>query len=336
MKAAWLKLPATLDSLQFGEREEPAVTPGKVKVRWHASSLNFHDYAVVIGGLPNVDDRIPLSDGAGEVVAVGEGVTQWQVGDRVMSLFFPLWQDGAATVDNTLTMTGDTIDGCAAQYSVLAPEALTAMPEHLSYAEAASLPCAALTAWRALIVECGIKPGDRVLVQGSGGMSLFALQFARMAGAEVFATSSSAEKLERLRALGAHHLINYRDDADWGNTVRRLSGGGVDHVVDVGGHSTLDHSLNAVRVGGNIVMVGVLGGFNATLNLGRLIGKQPRLQPIAVGSRAMQLAMNHSIALSGMRPVLDRTFPLSQLADAFRYQESGQHFGKIVIDLAAD
>jgi NADPH:quinone reductase-like Zn-dependent oxidoreductase len=335
LKVATLKRPATLASLRVVERDEPAVAPGRVKVRWHASSLNYHDYAVVTGGLPSTDGRIPLSDGAGEVVAVGEGVAQWQVGDRVISVFFPQWHDGAATLANTLTMTGDSTDGCAAQYSVLAPDALTAMPAHLSYAEAATLPCAALTAWRALVVECGIKPGDRVLVQGTGGMSLFALQFALMAGAEVYATSSSAQKLERLRALGAHHLVHYRDDEAWGETVRRLSAGGVDHVVDVGGHSTLAQSLKAVRVGGNIVMVGVLGGLEAPLHIGRLIAKQPRLQPIAVGSRAMQLEMCRSIALSGLKPVLDRSFALSQLADAFRYQESGRHFGKIVIDLAA-
>jgi NADPH:quinone reductase-like Zn-dependent oxidoreductase len=335
MRTATLKRPATLASLQVGDRDEPAVTPGRVKVRWRASSLNYHDYAVVIGALPTTEGRIPLSDGAGEIVEVGEGVTQWQVGDRVISLFFPLWKDGAATIANSLTMTGDSTDGCATQYSVLNPEALTAMPAHLNYAEAATLPCAALTAWRALVVECAIKPGDRVLVQGSGGMSLFALQFARLAGAEVFATSSSPEKLERMRTLGAHHVVNYRDDAQWGETVRRLSGGGVDHVVDVGGHSTLAQSLKAVRVGGNIVMVGVLGGLEAPLHLGHLIAKQPRLQPIAVGSKTMQIEMCRSIALAGLRPVLDRSFPLSQLADAFRHQESGRHFGKIGINLDA-
>ncbi|WP_028080691.1 zinc-dependent alcohol dehydrogenase family protein [Solimonas soli] len=335
MKLATLKLPAALSALQIGERPEPDVTPGRVKVRWHASSLNYHDYAVVTGALPSVDGRIPLSDGAGEVVAVGAGVREWKVGDRVISVFFPKWQDGAATLDNTLTMTGDSIDGCAVQYSVVEPQALTPMPAHLSPAEAATLPCAALTAWRALVVECGIKPGDRVLVQGSGGMSIFALQFARLAGAEVYATSSLPDKLERLRTLGAHHLVNYREDKLWGETVRRLSGGGVDHVVDVGGHSTLAQSLKAVRVGGNIVMVGVLGGLEAPLHIGRLIARQPRLRPIAVGSRAMQLDMCRGIELSGLRPVLDRTFALSRLVDAFLHQESGRHFGKIIIDLAA-
>lgn len=335
MRTASLKLPASLDSLCITDRDEPAVRAGLVKVRWHASTLNFHDYIVVTGALPSADGRIPMSDGAGEVVEVGEGVTQWQRGDRVISTFFPDWRDGAPTLDKTLRMTGDSTDGCATQFSLVAPDALTAMPAHLSYAEAATLPCAALTAWRALVVEGGIKPGDRVLVQGSGGMSIFALQFARIAGAEIFATSSSPEKLERLRALGAHHLIDYRRDPHWGETVRRLSDGGVDHVVDVGGHSTLEQSLKALRVGGTLVMVGVLGGLQAPLQLGRLIAKQPRLLPIAVGSHRMQVEMCRSIEIAGLRPVLDRSFALSQLAEAFRYQASGRHFGKIVVDIAA-
>ncbi|NGY04316.1 zinc-dependent alcohol dehydrogenase family protein [Solimonas terrae] len=335
MKLAHLCLPATLDTLKIVQRDEPDVRPGLVKVRWRASTLNFHDYAVVTGRLPSADGRIPLSDGAGEVVAVGDGVTQWQVGDRVISVFFPNWHEGNPTIARTLTMTGDSTDGCATQYSLVPPSALTAMPPHLGFAEAAALPCAALTAWRALVVECAIKPGDRVLVQGSGGMSLFALQFAAIAGAEIFATSSSPEKLERMRALGAHHLVDYRRDSRWGDTVRRLAGEGVDHVVDVGGASTLAQSLKATRVGANIVMVGVLGGLEAPLQIGRLIARQPRLLPIAVGSREMQLQMCRSIALDGLRPVLDRSFALSELAEAFRYQESGRHFGKIVIDLDA-
>ncbi len=333
MKAMTVKLPATLESLSLEDRPEPAIEAGKVKVRWHASSLNFHDYVSATGALPIADGRILLSDGAGEVVEVGDGVKQWKTGDRVMSLFFPGWQQGAPQAGCWRLLTGETIDGCAAEFGVLAPESLTAIPAGWTYAQAATLPCAALTGWRALVEDCRIKLGDRVLVEGSGGLAIFCLQFARMAGATVYATSSSADKAQRLRDLGAVEVINYRDDPQWGETINRLSGGGVDHVIDSGGGATIAQSTAAARVGGNVVLVGVLGGLMAELHLGRLFRKQLTLHAVAVGSRAMQLDMVKAIDASGIKPVIDSHFPLERLADAFRHQIAGKHFGKIVIDI---
>jgi len=333
VKVVALRHPAGLDALKLEERPAPSPGAGQVRVRWRASSLNFHDFSVAVGLLPATDGRIPMSDGAGEVLEVGEGVTAWQPGDRVLSLFFPDWQDGAPDAQRVQRMTGDSTDGCACEESLVAETALTRMPSGWSWAEAATLPCAGLTAWRALVEVCAIRPGDRVLVQGTGGMSLAALHIAKLAGATVYATSSSDAKLERLRQLGADVLVNYRSDERWGDTVHRLSGGGVDHVIDSGGQSSLTQSVRAARVGGNVVVVGVLGGLDARLNLHLLIGRQPRIQAIAVGSRRMQDDMVRALEADARRPVIDRAFPLAQLADAFRYQASGQHFGKIVVDI---
>lgn len=332
MRVVALRHPAGLDALRVEERIAPSPGPGQVRVRWRASTLNFHDYSVAMGLLPAVDGRIPMSDGAGEVIETGPGVTEWQPGDRVLSVFFPDWQDGAPDAGKVQRMTGDSTDGCACEEAVVQADALTAMPAGWSWAEAATLPCAGLTAWRALVEVCAIRPGDRVLVQGTGGMALAALHIAKLAGATVYATSSSEAKLERLRQLGADVLLNYRSDERWGDSIHRLSGGGVDHVIDSGGES-LSQSVRAARVGGNVVVVGVLGGLEARLNLHLLIGRQPRIQAIAVGSRRMQQDMVRALEKGAARPVLDRSFPLEQLADAFRYQASGRHFGKIVLEL---
>jgi len=333
MKAAVVRLPTSLESLSIEDQAEPAITAGKLKVRWHALSLNFHDYAVVAGMLPAVDGRIPISDGAGEIVAVGEGVSGWAVGDKVMSLFFPDWQDGEPTAATTSRLGGDSTDGCAVEFSLVDPDKLTRIPKGYSFAEAATLPCAALTAWRALVEVGQIKAGDQVLVEGTGGVSIFALQFAKSFGAKVYATSSSPAKLERLKKLGADATIDYRADPNWGEAISQLSGGGVDHVIDVGGAATLDQSISAVKVGGSLVIIGILGGLVAEINLAKLMMKQQQIRPIAVGSRAMQLRMVEAIEKSGMKPIIDARFPLGKLADAFRYQLSGQHFGKIVIDI---
>ena len=335
MKVAVVHLPATLESLAIEQRPEPAVEAGRVKVRWHALSLNFHDYAVAAGMMPTADGRVPISDGAGEVVEVGSGVTEWRRGDKVMSLFFPDWQDGPPTVSKTRYLNGDSVDGCATEFSVVAPEMLTPMPEGYSYAEAATLPCAALTAWRALVEIGQIKPGHTVLVEGTGGVSIFALQLAKAFGATVYATSSSPEKLARLRELGADHVIDYRADAQWGDTVCRLSNGGVDHVIDVGGAATLAQSVAAVRVDGSVVLIGILGGMQAEINLAQWMMKQQHIRPVAVGSRAMQVEMVRFLEKVNFKPLIDSRFPLNNLADAFRYQLSGKHFGKIVIDVVA-
>lgn len=333
MKAAIVHLPATLDSLTIEQQPEPTVVAGKVKVRWHALSLNFHDYAVASGMMPTVDGRIPVSDGAGEIVEVGEGVADFKCGDKVMSLFFPDWYDGPPTRENNARLGGDSTDGCAVEFSVVDPATLTPMPQSYSFAEAATLPCAALTAWRGLVEIGQIKAGDSVLVEGTGGVSIFALQFAKAFGATVYATSSSADKMERLLQMGADHVINYRENSTWGEAVYELSGGGVDHVIDVGGAATLEQSLSAVRMDGNVVIIGILGGLEAEINLAQWMLKQPHIRPIAVGSRALQCEMVRYIDEGSFKPMIDSTFNLDQLKSAFEYQISGKHFGKIVIDV---
>lgn len=336
MKAAIAHLPATLEGLAIEKRAEPQVQPGLVKVRWHALSLNFHDYAVASGMMPTEEGRIPVSDGAGEIVDVGDGVTEWTVGDRVMSLFFPEWGDGEPDPAKMKAIGGDSVDGCAVEYGVYLPEALTRIPAGYSYQEAATLPCAGLTAWRALVEVGKLKAGEKVLVEGSGGASVFALQFATALGAEVIATSSSAEKSDQLRKLGASRVINYREDERWGETIRDLTAGGVDHVMDVGGASTLSQAIAATRIGGSVVIIGMLGGHLVELNLIDVMLRQPRLSPIAVGNRAMQQRMVEAIEQTGLRPVIDVVFPFSKIVDAMRHQISGQHFGKIVIDMTSE
>ncbi|MCK9502814.1 MAG: NAD(P)-dependent alcohol dehydrogenase [Porticoccaceae bacterium] len=332
MKVIALKKPGGLDNLVVEERAEPQPKTGEILVRWRASSLNYHDYIVAKGGIPVIHDRIPMSDGAGEVVAVGEGVTQWQPGDKVMSLFYPQWLEGRPGTAKLAALTGETIDGCAVELACLPESAVTAMPVGLTFAEAATLPCAGVTAWRALMVEGGLKAGDTVLVQGTGGMSMIALQLAKAAGAYVFATSSSDDKLERLKALGADELVNYRTDSDWGKTINRLSGGGVDHVLDAGGGATLNQSVEAARVDGKVTLIGILGGRTATVDVPALFFKHLHINGIAVGSAAMQRDLVAAMNVNHIKPVLDRSFPLEALGDAFRYQETNAHFGKIVVE----
>src|SRR6185503_11843539 len=262
MKAVTLTAPGGLDRLVYTDvPDAPSPKAGEITVRLHASSLNYHDYVVAIGQLKTADNRIPMSDGAGEVTAVGDGVTEFAVGDHVMGMFYPDWLLGDATPDTTRRIPGDTIDGFAREYVTVPAQAFTKTPPGYSHAEAATLPCAALTAWRGLVVAGGVKPGDTVLVQGTGGVSIFALQFAKMAGATVYATSSSNEKLERLRALGADHLVNYKSEPKWGKKIKEMTGGrGVDHVIEVGGPGTLNQSMWASRMGGHIALIGVLTG----------------------------------------------------------------------------
>ncbi|MEO1045420.1 MAG: NAD(P)-dependent alcohol dehydrogenase [Pseudomonadota bacterium] len=335
MKAMRLHAPASLDNLRLADLPEPAPPGlGEITVRLRASSLNYHDYAVVKGMLPTADKRIPMSDGAGEVTAIGEGVTDYAVGEAVVSTFFPDWLDGIPPTNGFQRVPGDGIDGYACELVTAPTTAFTHVPAGYSAAEAATLTCAGLTAWRALFVDNAIKPGDKVLVQGSGGVSVFALQFAKMAGAEVIATSSSDAKLERLGELGADHLINYRDTEAWGAKVIELTAGsGVDCVVEIGGPGTLDQSIMATRIGGHIALIGVLTGFAGPVQTALLMAKNIRLQGLTVGSRQHQLDMIAAIDANGIRPVIDKHFPLADLADAFRHQESGTHFGKIAVDI---
>ncbi|WP_409564424.1 zinc-dependent alcohol dehydrogenase family protein [Methylobacterium sp. J-076] len=316
------------------ERPVPEPAFGEITVRLRASSLNYHDYAVVSGMWGPSVPRIPMSDGAGAVTAVGPGVTEFAVGDAVVSTFFPTWLDGQAEVVGFATVPGDGIDGYAREAVTAPATAFTRAPAGWDHAEAATLTTAGLTAWRALHEDGRVKAGDTVLVQGSGGVSVFALQFAKMAGATVIATSSSDEKLSRLEALGADHLINYRQDAAWGETARRITGGrGVDHVIEVGGPGTLEQSMEAARVGGHISVIGILTGVEGSLQVVPALIRQLRLQGVLVGSRRQQIDMVRAIDANGMRPVVDRRFPLDALVEAFRHQESNRHFGKICLEM---
>ena len=338
MKAAVLRTPGGLDRIEVHDIPDPGQPgPGQIRIALHASSLNSKDLLVAKGGLPTADRRILMSDGAGVVEAVGEGVgegvAEFRPGDHVVSCFFPQWQDGLPSpVGNPASTPGDGIDGFAAHFSVRAATAFTHAPRGWSHAEAATITTAGVTAWRALVGDGQIKTGDTVLVLGTGGVSIAALQIAKMMGAAVIATSSSDEKLERVRTLGADHVINYRQVPDWGKRVRDLTGGGVDHVVEVGGPGTLAQSIEAVRVGGQISLVGMLTGLHGEVSTVALMAKQARLQGLMVGSRRQQQDYVAALEQSGVRPVLDSSFSLDQLADAFRYQASGAHFGKVAVE----
>lgn len=335
MKAIRLTVPASLDTLNYTDMADPGDPgPGEIRVKLSASSLNYHDFAVVTGMIPAAEGRIPMSDGAGKVEAVGDGVTQFQVGDAVVSTFFPDWIDGAPPATAFRGVPGDGIDGYAREAVVTPQHWFTHAPKIYSAAEAATLTCAGLTAWRALFVDDAVQPGSTVLVQGSGGVSVFALQFAKAAGARVIATSSSDAKLERLRALGADELINYKDVPKWGVKALELTGGaGVDTVVEIGGPGTLDQSMMATRVGGHVALIGVLTGVAGPVQTALLMAKNLRVQGLTVGSRAQQLAMVAGIEANGIKPVLDQHFPLEALGDAFRHQASNKHFGKIIVDI---
>lgn len=335
MKAIRVGSPASLDTLALHEVDDPGEPgPGEIRVALKASSLNYHDYAVVTGMIPAEAGRIPMSDGAGVVEAVGEGVTGFAVGDTALSLFFPEWIDSSPPATAFRRVPGDGIDGYAREAVVAPASWFTRAPAGYDHAEAATLTCAGLTAWRALFVDNRVKPGDAVLVQGTGGVSVFALQFAKAAGAMVIATSSSGDKLERLRQLGADHLVNYKETPAWGTKALELTGGrGVDCVVEIGGAGTLDQSMIATRVGGHVALIGVLAGFAGPVQTGLLMGKNLRVQGLTVGSRAHQLAMIAGIEANGIRPIISDRFPLADLAAAFRHQESGQHFGKIAVGI---
>jgi len=334
MKAMVLQPPIGLERLTVEDRPDPgAPGAGEIRVALHGSSLNFHDLGVATGRMPTADGRIPLADGAGTVEAVGAGVTGFRPGDTVVSCFFPDWQDGTATVGDFHRTPGDGIDGFAQENVVLPATAFTHAPSGYDAVEAATITTAGLTAWRALVVDGKLKAGDTVLLLGTGGVSIWALQIAKLMGATVAITSSSGEKLERAQELGADFGVNYREQEDWGRTVRDWTGGrGVDHVVEVGGPGTLAQSIEAVRVGGHISLIGVLTGGAGEVPTAALMAKQARLQGLIVGSRREQQDFVRALDSSGIRPVVDRRFPLEQLADAFRFEMSGGHFGKIGIE----
>tara|TARA_R110002050_G_scaffold1244_5_gene8833 strand:+ start:138711 stop:139718 length:1008 start_codon:yes stop_codon:yes gene_type:complete len=307
--------------------------PNEITVRLHANSLNYHDYAVVKGIWPTSELRIPMADGAGEVIEIGDNVTEFKIGDNVVSTFFPTWLNGEPVVDGFSTVPGDGIDGYAREYVTASINSFTKAPQGWSHVEASTLTTAALTAWRALMCFDTLKAGDTVLLQGTGGVSIFALQFAKMVGAKVIATSSSDQKLERLKDMGADHVINYRTEPDWGERAKTLNGGfGVDHVVDIGGGQTLEHSLNAVRIGGQISLIGILSGQTCEINIVKAFIKQVRLQGVLVGSRSQQVDMIKAIEINQLKPVIDKVFSLDDMVAAFEYQESNRHFGKICLE----
>nr|WP_163502669.1 NAD(P)-dependent alcohol dehydrogenase [Halomonas socia] len=335
MKVVTLRSPGGLDQLQVVERDAPGEPgPGEIRVRVKASSLNFHDYGVVSGMIPADDGRIPMSDGAGVVEVVGDGVEEFSVGDAVVSTFFPHWLDGSARVADFKTTPGDGIDGYAREQVTRPATWFTHAPRGYSHEEAATLTTAGLTAWRALVVDGNLKAGDTVLTLGTGGVSIFALQFAKAMGARVISTSSSDEKIEKLKELGADHTINYKSEPEWGKKVKALTDGrGVDHVIEVGGPGTLPQSIDAVCIGGHIALIGILTGRGGEVPTIKLMAKQARLQGLIVGSRTQQQEMVRGIEAIGVRPIIDSTFALGEIADAFRHEEAGRHFGKICLSL---
>jgi NADPH:quinone reductase-like Zn-dependent oxidoreductase len=334
MKAFEIRKTFGLEALTVTERPDPRPGPGHVLVRVRAASLNFRDLLMVRGAYNPKQPLplIPLSDGAGEVVRVGEGVTRVKAGDRVAGIFAQKWLAGPPTKTGLLSTLGGPLDGMLADHVVLHEDGLVHVPAHLTDEEAATLPCAAVTAWSALVEQGGLRAGDTLLVLGTGGVSIFALQFARMAGARVIVTSSSDQKLERARALGAAETINYKATPDWEKGARALTDGvGVDHVLEVGGGGTFARSIRAVRVAGRISLIGVLAGSTTELNLAPILMQSIRVQGVMVGNRETFEAMNRAIALHGLRPVVDRVFPFGEARAAFEHMAGQGHFGKIVV-----
>ena len=324
-----------LSSLQPVELPKPAPKAGQVLVAMRAGSLNFRDLMVANGIYPMDRSRpvVPMSDGTGEVVEVGHGVTGFKVGDRVMGTFFYNWEDGDLTAEQMPLSRGGNIPGTLAEYCVFNEHELVHMPAHLSYEEAATLPCAAVTAWQGLVKLGGIKAGDTVLTLGTGGVSLFALQFAKMHGAKVIITSSSDEKLARAKAMGADVLINYRTHPDWEQKVLEATNGrGADHVIELGGAGTLEKSLQAVRHSGKVYVIGVLAHNDTSPSPAlQILFRQVQVLGILVASRQTLIDMNKAIEVNGLRPVIDKTFSFDQAPQAYQHLAGGSHFGKVVI-----
>ena len=328
---------STLEGLRRSERPDPVPSPRQVLVRMRAAALNYRDLLIprghYMGGTVPVD-TIPLSDGAGEIVAVGAAVTRFRPGQRAAGTFFRGWIDGAAPRGPLTALGAPPADGVLAEFAVFDEQDAVEVPQHLSWAAAATLPCAGVTAWRSLIDVCRVTPGETVLLLGTGGVSIFALQFALLAGARVIITSSSDEKLARARSMGAAAGINYRTTPEWDAEVLKLTANrGVDHVLDVGGAGTLARSIGSVGVGGTVAMIGVLTGIGAAGSPYGLLGKQASLHGVYVGSRGQFERMNVAIAAARMEPVIDREFSFDEAPAAYRHLDSGAHFGKVVIHI---
>jgi NADPH:quinone reductase-like Zn-dependent oxidoreductase len=328
-----------IDGLQCVNFPERELANGEVRVRVHAVSLNYRDLMVASGNyLVNVDNPIiPCSDGAGEVLAVGHGVTRLQVGDRVAGSFFPHWQNGRTSATKIRHALGGDIDGMLAEEVVLHEEALVKIPPQLSYIEASTMPCAGVTAWNAIFESSNaIKPGDTVLLLGTGGVSVLGLQIAKAAGLRTIITSSSDEKLQRARELGAHHTINYRTTPEWQEEVLRVTHGlGADVVLEVGGKGTVNRSVASCAMGGSVAIIGGVSGFGGEVNPATLLSSAKRMVGIFVGSRAMLEGVMRFVATTEIKPVVDRVFGFDEAKEAYRYMESGSHFGKVVIQVTA-
>ncbi len=336
MKAYEIQGGFGLDNVRAVERPTPGPGPGEVLVKLGAASFNFRDL-MTIKGTYNPKQPLPLvpcSDGAGTVAAVGEGVKRFKAGDRVAGCFAQRWASGEPTAESRGSTLGGPLDGTLAEYALFQEGGVVATPAHLSDEEASTLPCAAVTAWNALVTKGACRPGDVVLVQGTGGVSVFALQFAKLCGARVIATSSSDEKLQRARALGADATINYRTTPDWSKAVKDLTDGqGANHIVEVGGAGTLAASLGCVALGGTISVIGVLSGTAAQVDVRAILMKGARIQGVFVGPRDCFETMNRAIALHGMRPAVGRVFPFTDAVEGLRFMESGAHFGKVVVKI---
>ncbi len=334
MKVYRLDPVGKLDDLKRFEEDAPRPGPREIAIRIHAASLNFRDFKVATGtyGRNEIKPRvIPLSDGAGEVVEIGPGVTRVKVGDRVMPIFGQRWLAGRVDPAAGSQALGGSADGVLAERIVLSDEGVVPIPAHLSYEEAATLPCAAMTAWHALFVRGHLTAGETVLTLGTGGVSLFAAQFAQMAGARVIMTSGSEAKIARLKAMGIPDVVNYNATADWERAVMDLTGGqGADHVVELGGSGTFEKSLRSLRVGGGLYLIGNLAG-EAQINPRLILAKRAHVHGIQVGSREMFEAMNRAISHAKLKPIIDRQFEFGEARAAFDYLASRAHFGKIVI-----
>lgn len=334
MKSYHVNLGAGLSGLTLKDHTIPTPGPREVLIQVKASSLNYREIMILKGfyPLPVRPDVVPLCDGAGEVVGIGKAVTRVKVGDRVMGQVFPEWIDGPFVLDYAAQL-GGSMNGMLTEYAVLPENAVLEIPPHLSYIEAAALPCAGLTAWNALTGGRGLVAGQTVLTLGSGGVSLFALQLAKAAGARVIATTSSEEKAAKLKALGADEVINYVTQPDWHLVVRELTGGqGVDHVVEVGGAGTAEKSIRSARMEGEVAMIGSVANEPVLFNVNLILYGMVNVRPVAIGSKAQFQEMNNVIRVNHLQPVIDRVFQFKAAAEAFTYYMQGKYFGKVVID----
>ena len=333
-RVIYLKAGGGYENVFMGNDEISAPHEDEVQVQLHANSLNYHDYAVVSGVWGPSEQRIPMADGAGEVIQVGDKIKDFKIGDHICSTFFPGWLNGEANIHGFQTVPGDGIDGYAREMVNIPTNALTLAPKNWTHEQASTLTTAGLTAWRALFEDFNLTKDHTLLIQGTGGVSIFALQFAKAVGARVIATSSSEEKIKKLKSLGADYCINYKKDTKWSEQVLDFTNGfGVDHIIEVGGPGTLGESINAIKIGGHISVIGILTGIEGSLDFVNTLIKQVRLQGVLVGNRAQQQRMIEFINKKKIFPIIDRTFKLEEIVAAFKYQETNQHFGKICLKI---